>query len=63
MTQDAPVSAQDRIVSFRTDGDTVARIDAHAERLGAEQPGVKIPRTSAVLNLVLRALDLVEEGK
>lgn len=61
-SKQAPPPADDRdnqnIISFRCGDDVAARIDAHANRLGSA--GVTIPRSNAVLNIILYGLDRLE---
>jgi hypothetical protein len=52
--------APDQVFSFRGPEGLADRLDAHADRLAAGQPGVRVPRASAILNLVYRGLELAE---
>jgi hypothetical protein len=48
-------------VAFRLPEKIVVRVDRHAKRLGKEQRGVTFTRSDAIRDLLVRALDLVEE--
>ncbi len=48
------------VISFRADVELARRIDKHVVRLFSEAPGGSWTRSSAALNLVLRALDAIE---
>ena len=54
-----PVEPTTQIAVRLTDR-LLARIDRHAKRLGKEQRGVQFNRTDAVKDLLVRALDAVE---
>jgi hypothetical protein len=43
-------------IAFRADDDLIALIDAEAERLKAERPGLTVSRAEVVRDLVYRAL-------
>lgn len=47
-------------VSFRLPADLVARIDAYAGRLTAENPGLEINRAIAARALIVQALDALD---
>ena len=47
-------------IAVRLTDRLLARIDRHAKRLGKEQRGVQYNRTDAVKDLLVRALDAVE---
>lgn len=47
-------------VAFRFPADLVARIDAYAEQLRAEHPGLATNRSSAAIVLLTHALDALE---
>lgn len=44
-------------VAFRLPAPLVARLDAHAAKMSAEQPGMTFTRADAVRTLLTRALD------
>jgi len=44
------------------DRETLRRVDAHAHKLQAREAGVRITRSAAVRNLVLRGLDANGDG-
>lgn len=48
-------------VAFRWDARLVDRIDAYAERVRADMPGLAFTRTEAVRVLLEKALAVVEE--
>lgn len=48
-------------VAFRWSPDLVKRIDAYAERVRADMPGLAFTQTEAVRVLLEKALALVEE--
>jgi len=47
-------------VGFRLPADLVARIDAYAARLTADNPGLEITRVVAVKALLVQALDALD---
>ena len=49
-------------VAFRLAADLIERVDAHARRMEAAQPGLAFSRSDAVRVLLNKALDL-EESK
>jgi predicted DNA-binding protein len=49
-------------LAFRVPADLVQRLDAHAERLSRDNPGLEFTRTDAVRTLLTRALDEIEAG-
>lgn len=55
--------AKRAIISFRAEPDLLGRLDAHIARLRAQAPGAGWSRSTAALNLILRALDQVEQGQ
>jgi hypothetical protein len=50
------------VFTFRGDESLGKRIDRHVKRLNREAPGGNWSRSSAALNLILRALEQAEEG-
>ena len=48
-------------IALRAPLSLVKRIDAYAEQLSARADGVAISRTDAMMTLMLRALDTVED--
>jgi hypothetical protein len=50
-------------LAFRVPAELVERLDAHAERLSREHPGLEFTRTDAVRTLLTRALDEIEGEK
>ena len=50
----------DRQVAFRLPSVLVDRLDAYAERLRQENPGIRVSRADAVRLLLTRALEAVE---
>ncbi len=49
------------VFTFRGDEALAERIEAHVERLNRQAPGGNWSRSSAALNLILRALDRIED--
>lgn len=51
-----------QVVPFRLPDQLVRRLDRHAERLRAEQPGMRVTRADVVRVLLERGLDAAEKG-
>ena len=49
-----------KVIPFRLPADLVKRLDKHAERMQAEQPGLQVTRADALRVLLTEALDRVE---
>ena len=52
--------APDQVFSFRGPEELEPKLAAHADRLAAGQPGVRVSRANAILNLVYRGLAQAE---
>ena len=57
------MAENDEQIVIRLPGALVERVDAHVERLRAEQPGLRITRSDAVRMLLSKALEAVEPGR
>jgi len=49
-----------KVIPFRLPTDLVKRLDRHAERMQAEQPGLQVTRADALRVLLTEALDRAE---
>ena len=49
-----------KVIPFRLPADLVKRLDKHAERMQAEQPGLQATRADALRVLLTEALDRAE---
>ena len=49
------------VVAFRLPTELIRRLDCHTKRLGKQHPGMAIPRTDALRELLTLALDAVEQ--
>jgi len=49
-----------KVIPFRLPVDLIKRLDKHAERMQAEQPGLQVTRADALRVLLTDALDRAE---
>jgi hypothetical protein len=55
-----PRAEDSRVITLRCSPEVEARLEAHVKRMAGAVPGVRWTRSSAALNLLVRALDQVE---